>query len=47
MCRPAGVVAGMVNKPNQSAKEIVDEIVAEAAELLGSANKFVASKARL
>ncbi len=45
--RPMGVVAGMVNKPNQSAKEIVDEIVAEAAEILGSANQYVSSKARL
>ena len=42
-----GVVAGLVNKPNQSAKEIVDEIVSEAADVLGSANKFVVSKARL
>lgn len=42
-----GVVAGMVNKPNQSAKEIVDEIVTEAAEILGSAGQFVDSKARL
>lgn len=37
----------MVNIPNQSAKEIVDEIVSEAAQMLGSANKFVASKSRL
>ena len=42
-----GVVAGLVNKPKQSAKEIVDEIVSEAAEILGSANKFVASKSKL
>ena len=45
--RPMGVVAGLVNKPNQSAKEIVDEIVAQAAEILSSANRFVASKPRL
>ena len=45
--RPMGVVAGLVNKSNQSAKEIVDEIVSEAAEILSSANKFVSSKARL
>jgi hypothetical protein len=42
-----GVVAGMVNKPNQSAKEIVDEIVSEAAEILSSTGQFVAQKARL
>ena len=42
-----GVVAGAVNKPNQSAKEIVEEIVSEAAQILGSADKFVDSKARL
>ena len=45
--RPMGVVAGLVKKPNQSAKEIVDEIVSEAAEILSSANKFVVSKSRL
>lgn len=46
-CRPMGGVAGLVNKPNQSAKEIVDEIVSEAAELLGSANQFVSPKSKL
>ena len=45
--RPMGGVAGLVNKPNQSAKEIVDEIVSEAAEILGSANRFVTSKSKL
>lgn len=45
--RPMGVVAGLVNKPNQSAKEIVDEIVAQAAEILSSADRFVASKSKL
>lgn len=45
--RPMGVVAGMVNKANQSAKEIIDEIVAEAAEILGSAGQYVGSKAKL
>lgn len=45
--RPMGIVAGLVNKPNQSAKEIVDEIVSEAADILSSAGQFVASKARL
>lgn len=42
-----GVVAGMVSKPNQSAKEIIDEIVSEAAELLGKAGQYVGSKAKL
>lgn len=43
-----GVVAGMVNKPNQSAKEIIDEIVSEAAQILGNAGQYVASsKAKL
>jgi hypothetical protein len=42
-----GVVAGMVNKPNQSAKEIVDEIVSQAADILNSANRFVGSKSKL
>ena len=45
--RPMGGVAGLVNKPNQSAKEILDEIVSEAAEILRSASKFVDSKAKL
>ncbi|KAK1070995.1 hypothetical protein LTR74_003644 [Friedmanniomyces endolithicus] len=45
--RPMGVVAGLVNKPNQSAKEIIDEIVSEAAELLGSAGQFLGPKSRL
>ncbi|KAK5695336.1 hypothetical protein LTR97_008842 [Elasticomyces elasticus] len=45
--RPMGVVAGMVNKPNQSAREIVEEIVAEAAELLGKAGEFVGKRAKL
>lgn len=42
-----GVVAGMVNKANQSAGEIVNEIVTEAAEILGSAGQYVGNKARL
>lgn len=42
-----GVVAGMVNKPNQSAKEIVDQIVEEAAEILSEAGRFVTSRAKL
>lgn len=42
-----GVVAGMVNKANQSAKEIIDEIVLEAAEILGNAGQYVGSTAKL
>lgn len=42
-----GVVAGLVNKPDQSAQEIVEEIVTEAAEILSSAGSFVTSKAKL
>jgi hypothetical protein len=42
-----GVVAGLVNKEGQSAKEIVDEIVEEAAHLLWSAPKYVTAQAKL
>jgi hypothetical protein len=45
--RPMGVVAGLVNKEGQSAKEIVDEIVEEATRLLGSANEYVTAQAKL
>ncbi|KAI3323364.1 2-nitropropane dioxygenase [Xylariaceae sp. AK1471] len=45
--RPMGVVAGLVNKPDQTAKEIVDEIVTQAAELLGSAGRYMNSKPML
>ncbi|KAI1335970.1 2-nitropropane dioxygenase [Xylariaceae sp. FL0016] len=44
---PMGIVSGLVNKPNQTAKEIVDEIVKEATQLLGSAGQYVSSKPRL
>jgi len=45
--RPMGIVAGLVNKPDQTAKEIVDEIVGQAAKLLGSAGNYVDSKSKL
>ncbi|KAI0394781.1 2-nitropropane dioxygenase [Xylariaceae sp. FL0594] len=45
--RPMGIVVGLVNKPDQSAKEIVDEIVSQAAKLLGSAGDYVDPKAKL
>ncbi|KAH8166820.1 hypothetical protein CIB48_g1463 [Xylaria polymorpha] len=45
--RPMGLVAGLVNTPDQTAKEIVDEIVAKASELLGSAGNYVNTNSRL
>ncbi|GAW25172.1 putative 2-nitropropane NPD [Rosellinia necatrix] len=45
--RPMGIVAGLVNTPDQTAKEIVDEIVTQAAALLGSAGNYVSSKPKL
>lgn len=42
-----GIVAGLVNKPDQTAKEIVDEIVTQAAELLGSAGNYVNPQSKL
>ena len=45
--RPMGVVAGLINREDQSAKEIVEEIVEEATRLLGSANKYVTARAKL
>lgn len=41
--RPMGVVAGLVNKADQTAAEIVQEIVDEAFQLLGSAHTYVGS----
>lgn len=46
-CHPTGLVAALVSKPNQSAKEIVDEIVTEATELLQGAGNYVLTKAKL
>ncbi|KAI0477060.1 2-nitropropane dioxygenase [Xylariaceae sp. FL0804] len=45
--RPMGVVAGLVNKPDQTAKQIVDEMVHQASELLGSAGNFVSTDSKL
>ena len=42
-----GIVAGLVNKENQSAGEIIEEIVDEASLLLSSANRFVNTSAKL
>lgn len=45
--RPAGVVAALVNKRGQSAKQIVDEMNDEAYALLKGAGGYVAGKAKL
>ncbi|KAI2636029.1 2-nitropropane dioxygenase [Xylaria nigripes] len=46
--RPMGLVAGLnLNKSDQTAKEIVGEIVTQAAALLGSAGGYVSAKPRL
>lgn len=42
-----GYVAALVNKPNQFAGEIVDEIVGEAYEILKGAARFVGSSSKL
>jgi len=39
--RPMGIVTGLINKPNQSAGDIVREISDEALKLLSSAGGFV------
>lgn len=45
--RPAGVVAALVNKKDQSAGEIVEEMATEAHELLSGARRFVGGGAKL
>ena len=45
--RPAGVVAGLVNKPNQSAAEIVEEMSGEAYALLKGASRYVGGGPKL
>lgn len=45
--RPMGIVAGLVNKRDQPAEEIVREMVKEAYELLSSASGFLQNKAKL
>lgn len=39
-----GVVAGLVNKPNQSAEEIVQEMASEAYQVLENANRYISAK---
>jgi hypothetical protein len=45
--RPMGVVAGLVDKEGQSAKEIVDEIAEEATRLLGSSHRYATAQPKL
>ncbi|KAK8035435.1 hypothetical protein PG993_010430 [Apiospora rasikravindrae] len=45
--RPIGIVAGSVNKPGQTAAEIVHEMVEEAAELLSAAPTYLAPTSKL
>lgn len=46
-CRPAGVVAGLVNKGGQSAAEIVEDMAGEAYAVLRGASKLVGGQAKL
>ena len=45
--RPIGIVAGSINKPGQTAAEIVDEMVKEAAQLLGAASTYLTPNSKL
>jgi NAD(P)H-dependent flavin oxidoreductase YrpB (nitropropane dioxygenase family) len=45
--RPAGVVAGLVNTPNQSAGDIVEEMVTQATALLKGASRYVGGGSKL
>ena len=45
--RPAGVVAALVNTPNQSAKQIVDDMSNEAYKLLSGASRYVSGGSKL
>ena len=45
--RPAGVVAGLVNKPDQTAAEIVEEMSSEAYALLKGASRYVSGGPKL
>jgi hypothetical protein len=44
---PIGIVAGSVNKPGQTAGEIVKEMVAETVVALNQASNFVNTAAKL
>ncbi|KAJ1326817.1 nitronate monooxygenase [Microdochium nivale] len=45
--RPMGIVAGSVNKPNQTAAEVVQEIVEQATSVLSGANDYLVVKTKL
>ena len=45
--RPMGVVSGLVNTPNQSAAEIIKEMVDDAARVLGGAASYLKPVAKL
>jgi NAD(P)H-dependent flavin oxidoreductase YrpB (nitropropane dioxygenase family) len=45
--RPAGVVAALVNKPGQSAAEIVEEMSSQAYSILRGASKLVGGQSKL
>lgn len=45
--RPIGYAAGLVNKANQSAGEIVDELLREAYEVLRNGSKLISSTSKL
>ncbi|KAJ6187278.1 hypothetical protein N7519_002186 [Penicillium mononematosum] len=45
--RPMGIVAGLINKPNQPAKDIVEEMVQGAVEALSKAQKLMGKQAKL
>jgi hypothetical protein len=45
--RPMGQVSGLVNTPNQSAAEIVNEMMEGAVRVLGSAQDFLQVSAKL
>lgn len=42
-----GIVAGSVNKPNQTAAEVVQEIVEQATSVLSGANDYLVVKTKL
>jgi hypothetical protein len=45
--RPMGIVAGLVNKENQPAAEIVREMVNEAVQALKSGHGYISTSAKL
>lgn len=45
--RPMGQVSGLVNTPNQSAAEIVEEMMQGAVQVLGSAQGYLRPSSKL